>query len=159
MRLMEREVEHRIIRSSHEHLSDSFGKNLLQNRGGERHTCRMWQARAAEDGTNAVVASFRGAATNMSFAHTHPARAGALPVSAARENKAGGTRQDVSLLVQLAAFLLSQSTCPLAPERAAVLKAAAAGDISRAMDAMLLWAISERRRGHGRQPSSGLDEV
>lgn len=55
-------------------------------------------------------------------------------------------RRGPGILAQSTAFVLSRSGERSAVERAAVLKAAARGDLNEAMDAMLAWAISERRK-------------
>lgn len=55
-------------------------------------------------------------------------------------------RRGPGILAESTAFMLSCSREKSAAERAAVLKAAARGDLNEAMDAMLAWAISDRRQ-------------
>jgi hypothetical protein len=62
------------------------------------------------------------------------------------DHVSGSGQNGPGFLAQAAAFLLLNSRKASARERASVLQAAARGDLSDAMDAMLAWAISERRQ-------------
>lgn len=58
-------------------------------------------------------------------------------------------RNGTTWLAESVAFVVARSNTPSARQRAAVLKAVAQGDLSRAMDAMMDWAISHRRNPTG----------
>lgn len=64
-------------------------------------------------------------------------------------------RDGPGFFAQAAALLLSHSRRASARERAAVMQAAARGNLSEAMDAMLAWAISEQRQSDLPKHSNG----